>query len=169
MWQKVRFVVVHSTEKYPQLDTNCSPFNVGIPIELGEFNQQQVETLAQHYGLDKKVSLPSLMGLVGGHPELLNQAFAALKQNNITSEKLLELASTEEGIFRNHLHQQLSHLQHNPCLEAAYKRVVLAGEPIPLDAEVGFKLHSLGLIKFQGNNCIPSCSLYRQYFAMRIL
>ena len=169
MWQKVRFVVVHSTEKYPQLDTNCSPFNVGIPIELGEFNQQQVETLAQHYDVGSKVSLPSLMGLVGGHTELLNQAFAALKQNNITSEKLLELASTEEGIFRNHLHQQLFHLQHNLCLEAAYKRVVLAGKSIPLDAEVGFKLHSLGLIKFQGNNCIPSCSLYQQYFGMRLL
>ena len=51
IWKKLRLVVVHSTEAYPSLDTNHSPFNVGLAIELPEFNLQQVETLAKQYEL----------------------------------------------------------------------------------------------------------------------
>ncbi|OKH44135.1 hypothetical protein NIES2101_28890 [Calothrix sp. HK-06] len=54
IWKKLRLVVVHSTEVYPTLDSNHSPFNVGIPIELPEFNQQQVKSLATKYGLDNR-------------------------------------------------------------------------------------------------------------------
>ena len=49
IWQKLRLMVVHSTEVYPSLDTNHSPFNVGIAIDLPEFNLQQVENIAKRY------------------------------------------------------------------------------------------------------------------------
>ena len=38
IWQKLRLVLSHSTEVYLSLDINRSPFNVGLPIELPEFN-----------------------------------------------------------------------------------------------------------------------------------
>lgn len=172
LWKKIRLVIVHSTEAYPDLDTNHSPFNVGEVIELPEFNLQQVKALALQLELDGQLeeqSLGELMGLVGGHPYLVQQAITNLRTQQITLEQLLNLAPTEQGIFSDHLRQQLWNLQHNAQLESAYKKVVMANEPVRLDAEVGFKLHSLGLVKFLGNDCVPSCDLYRQYFSARLV
>jgi AAA-like domain len=170
-WKKLRLVVVHSTENYPALDSNHSPFNVGIPIELPEFNQEQVKSFARNYELNKQLGeqgLIKLMESIGGHPYLLQQAFMNLKTSQINLEQLLSLAPTEEGIFSDYLRQQLWHLQHNPQLELGYKKVVKTNTPVRLDAEVAFKLHSLGLVKLSSNDCVPSCDLYRQYFSERL-
>ena len=171
IWKKLRLIVVHSTENYPALDSNHSPFNVGIPIELPEFNQQQVKAFARNYELDKQLGeqgLIKLMESIGGHPYLLQQTFVNLKTLQIRLEQLLSLAPTEQGIFSDHLRQQLWHLQHNSQLELGYKKVVRTNAPVRLDAEIGFKLHSLGLVKLSGNDCVPSCNLYRQYFSERL-
>ncbi|MGF1676270.1 MAG: AAA-like domain-containing protein [Rivularia sp. (in: cyanobacteria)] len=171
IWKKLRLIVVHSTENYPALDSNHSPFNVGIPIELPEFNQQQVKAFARNYELDKQLGeqgLIKLMESIGGHPYLLQQTFVNLKTSQISLEQLLSLAPTEQGIFSDHLRQQLWHLQHNSQLELGYKKVVRTNAPVRLDAEIGFKLHSLGLVKLSGNDCVPSCNLYRQYFSERL-
>ena len=178
LWKKLRLVIVHSTEAYPTLDTNHSPFNVGELIELPEFNLQQLIAFAKQYQLNGQLSelgLSELMGLVGGHPYLVQQAItslssanAHLKSQQVSLEEFLALAPTEQGIFSDHLRQQLWNLQHNPQLESAYKKVVMANKPVRLDTEVGFKLHSLGLVKLLGNDCVPSCDLYRQYFSVRL-
>ena len=185
IWKKLRLVVVHSTEAYPALDTNHSPFNVGELIELPEFNLQQVKTLAKQYELNGQLGEQGaceLMELIGGHPYLLQQAITSLRDttrtlssanahlNNqqVTLEELLRIAPTEQGIFSNHLRQQLWKLQHNSSLELGYKQVVVANVPVQLDTEVAFKLHSLGLVKLSGNDCVPSCELYRHYFSKRL-
>lgn len=177
IWKKLRLAIVHSTEAYPDLDTNHSPFNVGELIELPEFNLQQVQSLAKQYELNGKLGeqgLGELIGLVGGHPYLIQQAINSLSSANVnlnheqTLEQILKLAPTEQGIFSAHLRQQLWKLQHNSQLEIGYKQVVMALAPIKLDTEVAFKLHSLGLVKLSGNDCVPSCDLYRQYFSMRL-
>lgn len=171
LWRKLRLVIVHSTEAYPDLDTNHSPFNVGELIELPEFNLQQVKSLALQLELDSQLveqSACDLMGLVGGHPYLVQQAIAYLKNQQVTLEEILRIAPTEQGIFSNHLRQQLWSLQHNHELEIGYKQVVMANSPVQLDTEVAFKLHSLGLVKLSGNDCVPSCNLYRQYFSVHL-
>ena len=185
IWKKLRLVVVHSTEKYPELDTNHSPFNVGTTIDLPEFNLQQVEALAKKYKLDgclgQKGLSELMMKTLGGHPYLVHKAIDYLKSQpnfsgdgetqrgqQATIEELLQLAPTEQGIFSDHLREQLWNLQHNPQLELGYKKVVSANKAVRLDAEVGFKLHSLGLVKLLGNDCVPSCDLYRQYFSERL-
>ncbi|MBE9200679.1 MULTISPECIES: AAA-like domain-containing protein [unclassified Nodularia (in: cyanobacteria)] len=178
IWKKLRLIVVHSTEAYPALDTNHSPFNVGLAIDLPEFNRQQVANLAQQHELAGKLGeqgLSALMGMVGGHPYLVQQAITSLNSANayqkcqqVTLEELLRLAPTEQGIFSDHLRQQLWHLQHNPQLELGYKKVVMTNTPVRLDTEIAFKLHSLGLVKLSNNDCIPSCDLYRQYFSNRL-
>ena len=177
IWKKLRLVVVHSTESYPTLDTNHSPFNVGLPIELAEFNKQQVLALAKQHELGRlgEQDLTQLMGMVGGHPYLVEQAITALssanahlKSQQVTLEELLRLAPTEQGIFSDHLRQQLWHLQHNPQLEIGYKKVVMTNAPVRLDTDVAFKLHSLGLVKISGNDCVPGCGLYRQYFSTHL-
>ena len=185
IWKKLRLVVVHSTEKYPELDTNHSPFNVGTTIDLPEFNLQQVEALAKKYKLDgclgQQGSSELMMKTLGGHPYLVQKAIDYLKSQpnfskdgetqrtqQATIEELLQRAPTEQGIFSDHLREQLWSLQHNPPLELGYKQVVFAKKPVRLDTEVGFKLHSLGLVKLLGNDCVPSCDLYRRYFSVRL-
>lgn len=80
IWKKVRLVVVHSTESYSSLDTNHSPFNVGLAIDLPEFNLQQVANLAKQHELEHlgEQGLAVLMGLVGGHPYLVQSAIASV-------------------------------------------------------------------------------------------
>ncbi|WP_257210107.1 AAA-like domain-containing protein, partial [Nostoc linckia] len=77
IWQKLRMVVVHTTEIYVPLKLNQSPFNVGITITLPPFTPKQVQDLALRYGLEWAVSpegekrLESLQAMVGGHPYLV--------------------------------------------------------------------------------------------------
>ena len=49
VWKNLRLVIVHSKEVYIPLNINQSPFNVGLPIELPDLNQIQVEDLVQRH------------------------------------------------------------------------------------------------------------------------
>ncbi len=42
----------NSQEVYVSLKVNQSPFNVGLSIEIGEFNATQIQELIQRHGLD---------------------------------------------------------------------------------------------------------------------
>ena len=52
IWKRLQLIIVHSTEVYVPLDINQSPFNVGLSIELPEFNRQQILDLAQRHQLN---------------------------------------------------------------------------------------------------------------------
>ncbi|NET59299.1 MAG: hypothetical protein F6K47_25115, partial [Symploca sp. SIO2E6] len=94
LWQKLRLIVVHSTEIYVPLQLKQSPFNVGLPIELGSFTLEQVQKLAQRYHLDwsEPQNAQQLMALVGGHPALVHMALYHLSRQETTIEQLLETA-----------------------------------------------------------------------------
>lgn len=164
-WQNLRLVIVHSTEVYIPLDINKSPFNVGLAIELQTFTLVQVCNLAQRYGLNlSENELSELMQLVDGHPYLVQQAFYHLAQQYLTFKQLIQAAVTDAGIYSNHLHRHLRSLQEHPQLAAAYEEVIKSSIPVELEQTLAFKLHSMGLVKLQGNQVISSCELYRQYF-----
>jgi AAA-like domain len=168
--QKLRFVVVYSTEFSIQLDLNSSPFNIGLVIQLPEFNLEQIQDLAQRHGLDWTDAVGiqnslSLQAMVGGHPYLVRLALYHLVNNPQTNlEQLLQAAPTINGIYRTYLHQHLAVLQKNLELAKALKQVIIAGS-LKLNHILASKLESLGLVKFQGNKCSVSCELYRKYFA----
>jgi hypothetical protein len=165
LWQNLRLVIVHSTEVYIPLDINKSPFNVGLAIELQTFIPVQVCNLAQCYGIHLSESeLSDLMHLVDGHPYLVQQALYHLAQQDLTFKQLVQTAVTDAGIYSNHLHRHLRSLQEHPQLAAAYEEVIKSSTPVELEQTVAFKLHSMGLVKLQGNQVISSCELYRQYF-----
>ncbi|MDX2098331.1 MAG: AAA-like domain-containing protein [Leptolyngbyaceae cyanobacterium bins.59] len=169
-WQNLRLIVVHSTEVYIPLNVNQSPFNVGLPIELPEFSPDQVADLANRHGLQWSSSeIRWLMALVGGHPYLVRLALYHIAQKQLTLEELLPVAPTEAGPYDDHLRRHLWNLQQHPELAIAYSKVVNADVPIDLESIPAFKLHSLGLVKMQGNRVVPSLELYRQYFRDRNL
>ncbi|WNZ21615.1 hypothetical protein HJG54_01155 [Leptolyngbya sp. NK1-12] len=165
LWQNLRLIIVHSTEVYIPLDINKSPFNVGLAINLHEFTPDQVHELAQRYGLKLTESEQSqLMALIGGHPYLIQQAFYHLARQDLMLDELLQTSATDAGIYHNHLHRHLRHLQEHPELAMAFNQVIQATIPVELDQLLTFKLHSIGLVTLKGNQVIPSCELYRQYF-----
>ena len=63
------------------------------------------------------------------------------------------------------LRRHLSNLQKDINLVAAFKKVIADPQPVRIETSLAFKLCSMGLIRFQGNDVIPSCELYRQYFS----
>ena len=169
IWERLRLVVVHSTEVYIPMDINQSPFNVGLPIELLDFSFEQVSDLAQRHGLnwcDNKVN--KLMGIVGGHPYLVRLGLYQIAREDLTLDKLIEIAPTQAGIYGDHLRRHLWNLQQYPELAAAFAKVVTTTEPLELDSVLAFKLHSMGLVQLQGNYVTPRFDLYRQYFRDRL-
>ncbi len=166
MWQKLRLIVVHSTEIYIPLQLDRSPFNIGLPVQLNTFCLDEVQELAQRYGLNwgDESAAKQLMYLVSGHPALVQIALYHLSQGTISLLQLLETAATASGVYANHLQRHWATLQHHPPLSIALRAVVNSPKPISLDSLSTYKLVSMGLIKPIGNHAMVSCELYRQYF-----
>jgi len=170
LWRKLHLIVIHATEVYSSLDINRSPLaNVGRTVELREFTAEEVQQFAQRHKLElDAAALAPLIEMVGGHPYLLHLAFNFLqeRQGNMQDplQELLRLAPTRTGIYRSYLRDQLQQLQQQPTLAEAMKQVVSTAEPVQLKPIYAFKLHSMDLVKFQGNQVQPSCDLYRLYF-----
>lgn len=165
IWQKLRIIVVHSTEIYVPLALNQSPFNVGLPIQLSTFSQEEVQQLAKCYGLDWEngKEVKQLMEMVGGHPALVHTALYHLSQGELTLGELLETAPTAK-IYKHHLQRHWVTLQEQPELASAFHAVIGTTEPIRLDRILAYKLSSLGLIEQSGDRAIAGCELYRHYF-----
>ena len=101
IWQKLRVVLVNSTEVYLPLTIHQSPFTVGLPIQLCSFSWKQVKDLAQRHRLDLSIGdLAQLMWLVAGHPYLLRLALYYLARQDLTLEELVQKATSDQGIYR---------------------------------------------------------------------
>ena len=165
IWKKLRLIVVHSTEVYIPMNINQSPFNVGLPVDLPEFNSQQIQDLAARHNLNwSEAEVEKLMAIVGGHPYLVRVALYHISRSDLTLDELKETAIADAGIYSDHLRRQLWNLEEYPELAQGMREIVAADSPVPLKAMQAFKLDSLGLVKLQGNECVPRCELYRQYF-----
>ncbi|WP_392534826.1 AAA-like domain-containing protein [Nostoc sp. C117] len=168
--QKLRLVVVYSTEVYVWQNIDQSPLNIGLPIRLSEFTKEQVEYLAQRHGLNwssgKQVN--RLMSLVGGHPALIRIGLYYLCCQGISLENLIQEAIANGGIYRYHLWRHWSILQEKPRLAKAYSEVVTRKDNISLNPIDAHKLESLGLIRYEGDRILPRCELYRTYFQKQL-
>lgn len=166
IWRKLRLIVVHSTEVYVPLQLNQSPFNVGLPVQLNPFSQEEVQQLAQSYGLDWSdgEETRQLMNMVGGHPALVHIALYHLSHRQETLAQLLEFAPTATGIYAHHLQRYCATLEEQPELAQALDLVMRVSDTIQLNPILVYKLSRLGLIQQLGDKVRPSCELYRQYF-----
>jgi diguanylate cyclase (GGDEF)-like protein len=175
IWQKLRLIVVHSTEIYIELNINESPFNVGLAVHLPEFDVEQIKDLARRYGLnwsneEGTRKAQAIQSMVGGHPYLVRLAIYHLVLfPHLSLEDLLKEAPTMTGIYSAHLRQQLALLQKSPELARAFQQASASNTSVELDHLLAYKLESMGLVKIVGNQCTVSCDLYRQYFATQNL
>ncbi len=166
IWQKLRLIVVHSTEIL--LPLHQSPFDVGLPIQLTGLSLDQVQQLARRYGINWTDGGEArlLMEMVGGHPALVHLALYHLSRREITLAQLLETAPTSSGIYSHHLQRHWVSLLEQPELAIALHKVMNATEAVTLEPILAYKLSGMGLIKQSGNKAIPGCELYRQYFSV---
>jgi serine/threonine-protein kinase len=108
------------------------------------------------------------MAIVGGHPYLVRVALYHISRSDLTLDELKETAGSDAGIYSDHLRRQLWNLEEYPELAQGMREIAAADSPVQLKAMQAFKLDSLGLVKLQGNECVPRCELYRQYFRSRL-
>jgi AAA-like domain len=164
-WCKLRLVIAHSTEVYIPLNIHQSPFNVGLPLRLPQFNPRQVQNLAQLHGLTWTIEdTHKLIAMVGGHPYLIRLALYHLAHQDITLAQLLQSAPTHAGVYSDHLRRCLGNVKQQAELASALKQIVSAETPVQLPPSVVYQLDSMGLVYLDGNQISPSCELYRQYF-----
>ncbi|MBH8551603.1 AAA-like domain-containing protein [Nostocaceae cyanobacterium CENA357] len=166
IWQDLRLIAVHSTEFYASLDINSSPLaNVGLVIELPEFSPDQVQHLVKLRGLNLTASqIKQLINLLGGHPLLIRKICDYLRLYEISFKKLLEIAPTLEGPFRNHLIEHLENLDKNPQLKTSFLQILKKEEAVQLPPNIARTLKQLGLVKLEGNFAKVRCNLYYLFF-----
>jgi len=169
IWQKLRLILVYSTDIIVPIKLTQSPFNIGLPIKLPLFTKEQVQDLAQRHGLDwtDGKDADSLMAMLGGHPYLVRLALYHLigkggLQGNL--KQLLQQAPTESGIYHEYLRQYILALGNEPDLAVAFYRVINAKNSVKLEPGLAYKLEGMGLINLEGDRCTPTCELYRLYF-----
>lgn len=168
-WQQFRLVIAHSREVYISLNINHSPFNVGVPVELPILSHAQVNDLVRRHGLLwTGEAVEQLINVVGGHPYLVRKALFEIARGSLTLEQFLTIAPTEEGLYSDHLRNHLNNLNRDPVLIVAMKRVVASDAPVRVESNVGFRLHSMGLVQRRKNDIEPLCNLYRIYFRDRL-
>lgn len=166
LWQKLRLILIHSTEVYVPLSIAQSPFNAGLMVDLPGLTESQVQDLAQRYHLANAADVArQVLKLVGANTHLAHLAIYYLSTERVSLEQLTLSVLAPDGIYSSYLRQQLSELQQYPELLAAFRQVVLSETPISLEPILAFKLQSKGLIQVQSHRIVPSCELYQQYFS----
>jgi hypothetical protein len=169
IWQRLRLILVHSTEVYIPLDRNQSPFNVGLPIDLPELEPSEVWEFARSRQLEWQSDQVALLTqLVGGHPALVKDALDYIAESGSTLERLVQRAPTESGPFGKHLQRHLLNLEKYPDLAKAMQAVVVVSRPISINTAHAFKLQSMGLVYREGNQVRVRNDLYQRYFYDRL-
>ncbi|WP_346289424.1 AAA-like domain-containing protein [Sphaerothrix gracilis] len=164
IWQNLRLVITHSEEVYIPLNINQSPFNVGMPVNLPPLMPTQLADLVQRYGLAwSEGELADFADMVGGHPFLARVGLQHIAWGDLTLAQFLEVAPTQAWEFSRHLMRHLGNLEERNLVEAM-KQVIVADQPVRLPIGEASKLENMGLVRFQGNDVVPLCGLYRQYF-----
>jgi hypothetical protein len=171
IWQKFRLIISHSQEVYLKLKMKVhqSPFNVGLSIELSEFNLTQVKDLIQrHQLIFSEAEIKDLMAMVNGHPYLLRTALYQIAKKQLTLAEFLKVAPTEEGLFGDFLYSYLLLLENDKALKIAMEQAIKSEQPVKVEPTQAFKLRSMGLVESTGNEIKPLCNLYRLYFQDRL-
>jgi len=165
-WERLNLVLAYSTEAFMFIrDLNQSPFNVGSACELVDLDRSQVEELDFLHGspIENPQAMDRFMAAFSGHPYLVRKALYELIDQGLTSDQLLENASSDNGAFGDHLHRYLWRFHENLELRAAMRSVIREGV-CPTD-RLFYQLRTAGLVRGpHRNNVQPRCGLYEEYF-----
>jgi hypothetical protein len=163
-WNKLNIVIVIATEPYLLISNpNQSPFNVGIRLNLEDFNREQVRDLNHRHGDPvKENDLEVFFELLSGHPYLTRKALYLLVSEHWAWENLYKHAADDQGPFADNLRRQLWFIQEDNSLQEALRQVLYQNK---CDNEKAlWRLLRAGLIKGLGDRYYCRCGLYDRYF-----
>ncbi|HEY5957436.1 MAG TPA: AAA-like domain-containing protein [Polyangiaceae bacterium] len=139
-----------------------SPFNVGTPIRLRDFTQNEVQQLGNNLGVPPSAS-KGLHSVLSGHPALTHRAMIELAHGHlewsrsVTAKRLLD-----SGIFDEHLQHYLWRIAELPPETRNVVVDALRGKPCNLLTFL--RLEGVGLVKGKAAAPLPRCELYGIYF-----
>lgn len=167
VWSRLDLILAISMDPSELvIDAHQSPFNVADPIiALPEFSEEEVRQLNTVYHAPLHATeITELMGLVGGHPKLLSDAFSQLTTSGCRLEELLAHALLDgpDNPFASHLEHQLRLLRRDPALGKAMQQVLRSQRCSENAAYI--QLNKAGLIYRKGQQVLPRCRLYAHYF-----
>ncbi len=164
-WKDVDLAMVISTEPYLLIDKgDRSPFNVGLPIEMGSFGKEECQELDGRYpGVLTTEEFDELWNLLQGHPYLTRLAYyRRTAPDRITFQDLIQRAHEDRGPLGDHLRALLTKLYEMPELLAAMKEVIRSGKVS--DRDLYYRLYGAGLVRMDGERVNPANLLYARYF-----
>lgn len=170
-WRRVTLAMAYATEAHLFItDLNQSPFNIGTKLTLEDFNYDQVAQLNDCYNspLKSEPDLLRYMGLVGGHPYLVQRGLYEMTEHELSLDAIESVAELDEGIFGDHLRRMWVSLNRDALLVEAV-RMVLQGNP-GISLTNFYRLRSAGLLT--GDSVEEArfrCHLYKRFLNRHLL
>jgi hypothetical protein len=163
-WDKLNTVLVVGTEPYLLIpDIHRSPFNIGVNLNLNDFSKAQVADITHRHGSPmSSEELIHFNELLNGHPYLTRRALYSMAKESVSWGKLVKTATSDQGIFGDHLKNYMFYLRHDAKLRDAIKSIVKGQKSV--DEDVLYRLERAGIIRRDDNNYLFRCKLYQDYF-----
>ena len=164
LWAQLNIAMVISTEPYLLIaDVNQSPFNVGLKLELEDFDAAQLHDLNQRHGSPvAEADFEAFKALLSGHPYLCRKALYTLVAQKLSWSELVQVAAEDDGPFGDHLRRHHWLLRNEPALQEALRQVIRSNRCS--DDQALFRLLRAGLVKGKGDFYTCRCDLYTTYF-----
>jgi hypothetical protein len=164
IWRNLNLAMVISTHPYLRTDdTSQLPFNVGMTINLQDFDERQVSELNRRYGSPfTRDTVLAAMDLLGGHPFLMHQALYTVIHQKLTWAELARAAITDNGPFGEHLQLYRDELKNHAELVKPLRQVI--GHRSSPDHNALYRLVAAGLVKEEAGAYRCRCKLYEMYF-----
>lgn len=102
-WSKLRLILVYDDEP-PSIESNKSPFNVGLTISRLDFEVAEIEDLVRRHKLNySKVEVERLISKIGTHPYIVRQALYELVTQNLSLNEFLQQDLTKRSPYSDYL------------------------------------------------------------------
>jgi hypothetical protein len=164
-WTNLTLAIAYATEAHLFIsDLNQSPFNVGTPLSLEDFQREQVADLNCRYGspLQDEAQLDLFFRLLNGHPFLVRRGLHELATRHLPFEQFAARAARDEGIFGDHLRRMLVSLAKDPTLLEVVRGAVLRNRPV--DPESFYRLRAAGVMAGEtAPEARLRCHLYAEF------
>jgi len=102
------------------------------------------------------------MALLNGHPYLVRRALYLVASQQISVEDLFLQAATDRGPFGDHLRYHMFRIYDKQELVQGLLQVIR--NKTYSDERIARLLIAAGLVRREGQQTLPRCQLYRDYF-----
>lgn len=167
-WNKLNIAMVIATEPYLLISNpNQSPFNVGVKLNLEDFNREQVQDLNHRHGNPiKDINMEAFFELLNGHPYLTRKALYLLVSEHWTWENLYKHSADDQGPFADNLRRQLWFIREDNTLQEALRQVIYKNKCD--NDRILQRLLRAGVVKGFGDLYYCRCGLYDKYFKEKL-